>query len=135
LAFTEVVLPTLRRFAPQLVLVSAGFDGHARDPLASMQLTEAGFSWMARALREVADESAGGRLGLVLEGGYDLTALELSVRASLRGALGGVASPGAEPTEPGQAVGERHRQAIEAARAAVARAEERLRADARSRGG
>ncbi len=114
LAFTEVVLPTLRRFAPELVLVSAGFDAHVRDPLASMQVTEAGYAWMARALREVADESAGGRLGLLLEGGYDLAALEGSVRAALRGALGWAVG------EVSGEVGERHREAIEAARAAHA---------------
>ncbi len=132
LAFTEVVLPVLRRFAPEIVLVSAGFDAHARDPLASMQVTEAGYAWMARALREVADEHAGGRLGLVLEGGYDLTAIEASRRASLRSALGwpgappdGVEASGATGA-PGASehVAPRHREAIEAARAAVARTAE-----------
>jgi acetoin utilization deacetylase AcuC-like enzyme len=110
LAFTEVVLPALRRFAPELLLVSAGFDAHARDPLASMQMTEAGYGWMGRALREVAEETAGGRLGLVLEGGYDLTALEASTAASLRGALG---------WDVGEVTGEvpaRHREAVEEAR-------------------
>jgi acetoin utilization deacetylase AcuC-like enzyme len=112
LAFDEVVLPALRRFGPELVLVSAGFDGHARDPLASMQLTETGFGWMGRALREVAEESAGGRIGLILEGGYDLTALEGSVAASLRGALGWPVD------EPAGSVGPRHLEAVEAARQA-----------------
>jgi acetoin utilization deacetylase AcuC-like enzyme len=110
LAFAEVVLPALRRFSPELVLVSAGYDAHARDPLASMQVTEAGYAWMARALREVAEETAGGRLGLVLEGGYDLTALEESTAASLRGALG---------WDVGEVTGEvpaRHREAVEEAR-------------------
>ena len=112
LAFDEVVLPALRRFGPELVLVSAGFDGHARDPLASMQLTETGFGWMGRALREIAEQSAGGRLGLILEGGYDLTALEGSVAASLRGALGWPVD------EPAGSVGPRHLEAVEAARQA-----------------
>ncbi len=118
LAFDEVVLPTLRRFQPELVLVSAGFDAHARDPLASMQVTEAGYGWMARAkLREVAEETAGGRIGLVLEGGYDLSAIEGSTAASLRGVLGWPV-PGA----PGSAgVGELHREAIEAAKEASER--------------
>jgi acetoin utilization deacetylase AcuC-like enzyme len=112
LAFDEVILPVLRRFQPQLVLVSAGFDAHARDPLASMQLTEAGYGWMGQKLREVADESAASRLGLFLEGGYDLTALEESLASSLRGALGW---PVAEPEGP---VSPRHRDAIEAVRRA-----------------
>lgn len=113
LAFEQVVLPALRRYAPALILVSAGFDGHARDPLASMQLSEAGYAWMARALREVADETAGGRLGLVLEGGYDLTAIEESARASVHGALGW------EVAEVTGEVPARHHEAIEAARLAV----------------
>jgi acetoin utilization deacetylase AcuC-like enzyme len=113
LAFEEVVLPALRRYRPELVLVSAGFDAHARDPLASMQVTEPGYAWMARALREAADEMAGGRLGLVLEGGYDLPAIEASVEASLHGALGW---PVAEVTGE---VGDRHREAVAVARHAA----------------
>ncbi len=117
LAFEEVVLPTLRRFQPELVLVSAGFDAHARDPLASMQVTEVGYGWMGQRLREVADESAGGRLGLVLEGGYDLSAIEGSTAASLRGVLGWPV-PGAPGSET---VSDRHREAIEAAKEASER--------------
>jgi acetoin utilization deacetylase AcuC-like enzyme len=120
LAFEELVLPALRRFQPELVLVSAGFDAHARDPLASMQLTEVGYGWMARALRAVADESAGGRLGVVLEGGYDLTALEESLAASLRGVLGWPV-----PAPEGE-VSARHAEAIAAAK----RANESARAEA-----
>jgi len=116
LAFEEVVLPALRRFAPELVLISAGFDAHARDPLASMQLTGVGYGWMGRALRAIADESAGGRIGAVLEGGYDLTALEESTAASLRGVLGWpVPEP---PSADARPVSARHRAAIEAARQA-----------------
>jgi acetoin utilization deacetylase AcuC-like enzyme len=79
-----------------------------------MQVTETGFGWMGRALREVADAFAGGRVGLVLEGGYDLTALEGSVAASLRGALGWpVDEPaGADTVDPA------HQEAIEAAKLA-----------------
>ncbi|MFT3768241.1 MAG: histone deacetylase [Minicystis sp.] len=114
LAFTEIVLPALRRYKPELILVSAGFDAHARDPLASMQLTEVGYGWMARALREVADETAGGRLGLVLEGGYDLSAIEGSMEAAILAALG---SPAPEPSGE---VGPRHQEAVEAIRQALA---------------
>jgi acetoin utilization deacetylase AcuC-like enzyme len=118
LAFEEVVLPALRRYAPELILVSAGFDGHARDPLASMQLGAAGYGWMGRAVREVADESARGRVAVLLEGGYDLAALEESMAATLRGVLGW---PVPDPKGP---VGERHRCAIEAARRAHAHAQQ-----------
>jgi acetoin utilization deacetylase AcuC-like enzyme len=112
LAFDEVVLPALRRFQPELMLVSAGFDAHARDPLASMELTDVGFAWMGQRLREIADESAGSRIGMLLEGGYDLTALEESTAASLRGVLGW---PVPEPEGP---VSPRHKDAVEAARKA-----------------
>jgi len=79
--FERVALPVLRQFAPDLILVSAGFDAHQRDPLAMMRATEAGFGAMTMALRRVADEVSKGRLALVTEGGYDLTALEGSLQA------------------------------------------------------
>jgi acetoin utilization deacetylase AcuC-like enzyme len=87
-AFREVVLPLLRAHAPELVLVSAGFDAHARDPLASLELSTAGYGAMASALLDIVDELGHGRIGFVLEGGYDLQALEASVAqvgASLTG--------------------------------------------------
>jgi acetoin utilization deacetylase AcuC-like enzyme len=87
-AFERIVLPVLEQFAPSLVLVSAGFDAAARDPLAEMRLSPAAFGYMTQELRGVAARSAGGRLGLVLEGGYDLVALEEGLGAALRGALG-----------------------------------------------
>ena len=113
LAFEEIVLPAVRRFRPDLVLISAGFDAHARDPLASMMLTEPGYAWMAASLRAVADEHAGGRLGVVLEGGYDLTAIETSMEATLLAALGEPALPAAGE------VGPRHREAVEAIRRTI----------------
>jgi len=79
--FERVALPVLRQFAPDLILVSAGFDAHQRDPLAMMRATEAGFAAMTMALRQVADEVCKGRLALVTEGGYDLTALDGSLQA------------------------------------------------------
>lgn len=87
-AFERVILPVLEEYAPQLVLVSAGFDASARDPLAEMTLTADAFGWMTRALRKVADRSAGGRIAMVLEGGYDLAALEAGLLASMRGMVG-----------------------------------------------
>ena len=77
--------PSSRSTRPQLVLVSAGFDASARDPLAEMALSADAFGWMARALRGVADKSADGRIALVLEGGYDLVALEAGLLAATRG--------------------------------------------------
>ena len=65
------------------MIVSAGFDAHARDPLAGMSVTERGFAAMASALAQLADETCGGKLALMLEGGYDLRALTASVRATL----------------------------------------------------
>jgi acetoin utilization deacetylase AcuC-like enzyme len=86
-AFERVVLPVLEEYAPQLVLVSAGFDASVRDPLAEMTLTEGAFGWMARELRKVADRSAEGRIAMVLEGGYDLVALESGLLAATQGML------------------------------------------------
>lgn len=75
------ILPALRRFRPELVLVSAGFDAHARDPLASLRLVEDDYAWVTRRLCDVAGEFCGGRLVATLEGGYDLDALAASVSA------------------------------------------------------
>ncbi len=77
-AFTRIVEPIALQYAPQFVLISAGFDAHARDPLGGMEVTEAGFAAMARSLLRVADASAGGRCAAILEGGYDLTAIRSS---------------------------------------------------------
>jgi acetoin utilization deacetylase AcuC-like enzyme len=88
-AFERVILPVLEEYRPQLVLVSAGFDASARDPLAEMTLSAEAFGWMARALREVADRSADGRIALILEGGYDLVALESGLLAATRGIVEG----------------------------------------------
>ena len=87
-AFRRVVLPLLDRFEADLTLVSAGFDAHARDPLASMELDSASYGAMASALVAQAERSGHGRVAFVLEGGYDLVALESSVAAVARAALG-----------------------------------------------
>ena len=87
----HVVRPLARAYAPELVLVSAGYDAHADDPLASCAVTDAGFEAMAASARLLAEE-AGAPLGIVLEGGYDLGALSrcfadtLEVTAGRRGA-------------------------------------------------
>jgi len=82
-AFDELVVPLLRQFRPEFVLVSAGFDCDARDPLGLLQVTPAGFARMARACLHAAQDTAGGRLAAVLEGGYDLTAITEGVEAVL----------------------------------------------------
>jgi acetoin utilization deacetylase AcuC-like enzyme len=81
--FHDLFLPAARAFAPDLVLVSAGFDAHERDPLADMLVSERGFAAMGSAIAALARETCGGKLVLLLEGGYDLPALTTSVRACL----------------------------------------------------
>lgn len=88
MAFRDVVLPLLESFRADVVLVSAGFDAHARDPLASMHLDAATYGAMATALVRHVDALGHGRLGFLLEGGYDLIALEESVAAMARAAVG-----------------------------------------------
>jgi acetoin utilization deacetylase AcuC-like enzyme len=78
-AFKQIVLPVLRAYRPQLLLVSAGFDPHACDPLGGMGVTAGGFGQMAVALQQVARECCEGRMLLMLEGGYDYTGLSRSV--------------------------------------------------------
>ena len=75
LVIDQVVSPVLRQFGPDILLVSAGFDAHERDPLGGMRLTTAGFAAITTTLRQLADELCGGRLVAVTEGGYDLHAL------------------------------------------------------------
>ena len=75
------ILPRLRDFRPDLVIISAGFDAHMRDPLANINLAEADFIWVTQQIMDVADHCAGGRVVSLLEGGYDLRALGNSVAA------------------------------------------------------
>ena len=78
------ILPQLDRFAPELVIVSAGFDAHKADPLAQLSLNTADFEWISEELRAIADRHAGGRLVSALEGGYDLDALAEATAAHVR---------------------------------------------------
>jgi len=71
----EKILPKIDEFAPQAILLSAGFDAHQADPLASINLSTEFFGWMSQRMLEAADKHAGGRLISLLEGGYDLDAL------------------------------------------------------------
>ncbi|ESR24751.1 histone deacetylase family protein [Lutibaculum baratangense] len=83
-AMEGIVLPALDEFSPELLIISAGFDAHRRDPLASLNFVEEDFAWGTRKLMEVADRSCGGRVVSVLEGGYDLMGLALSTAAHVR---------------------------------------------------
>ncbi|MEO1200377.1 MAG: histone deacetylase family protein [Pseudomonadota bacterium] len=83
-AMEIVVLPAIDRFQPDLIIVSAGFDAHTRDPLANIHLVEADFAWATKKLMELADKHAGSRLVSLLEGGYDLMGLALSTAAHVR---------------------------------------------------
>jgi acetoin utilization deacetylase AcuC-like enzyme len=78
------VLPAVEAHDPEMILISAGFDAHARDPLANLALTEADFAWVTEQLCEVANRHCGGRIVSTLEGGYDLSALAASVAAHVR---------------------------------------------------
>jgi len=94
-AFEEVVLPALAQYEPQAILVSAGYDGHFREPLAQMSLTADGFYQMSRYLVEAAEELCEGRQVVVLEGGYDLEiGLPESAEATARALLGDPAQAG-----------------------------------------
>jgi acetoin utilization deacetylase AcuC-like enzyme len=93
LAFSEVIGPVVRRFAPEIILVSAGFDGHFSDPLGYMRLSVDGYGALVGQVRGLADEVCDGRLLLALEGGYDLTALPWCVRRSLEVLLGETPAP------------------------------------------
>jgi len=109
--FAQLVEPVVRRYRPQALLVSAGQDIHADDPLGGMRVTEAGFAHMALRCLRLAEEACGGRLALVLEGGYNRAALARSVAAILRALLDGAApEPEAGTTERAMAALARARE-------------------------
>jgi acetoin utilization deacetylase AcuC-like enzyme len=87
-AFENLILPQLQKFAPEFVVISAGFDAHRRDPLANINLDAEDFGWVTRKLMDVASASAGGRVVSVLEGGYDLQGLKESVAAHVTALMG-----------------------------------------------
>ncbi|HLG51984.1 MAG TPA: histone deacetylase [Chloroflexota bacterium] len=103
LAFERVVEPAVRRFGPEIILVSAGFDAHWADPLASMQVSISGFVDIVRILARLADDCSAGRLALVLEGGYHLEALAGSVAAIATLLSGGTPHDSLGPP-PGRAI-------------------------------
>jgi acetoin utilization deacetylase AcuC-like enzyme len=101
--YSDLLEPIATQFQPQLVLVSAGFDAHRDDPLADMALTEDGFAHLCGVACRIADNVAGGRLALLLEGGYDLNALAKSVRGCVEVLAGSTPPPGPAPSQRGRA--------------------------------
>lgn len=100
--FADVVAPAARRFAPDLLLVSAGFDAHWADPLAGMRLSLAGYDQMARDCLRLAEELCAGRIVYVMEGGYDLVALAHGWSNIARALLGIDALSDPYGDDPGQ---------------------------------
>lgn len=90
-AMRSVILPALDSFAPDLVLISAGFDAHEADPLGSLRLTEEDFVWATLQLMGLAEQHANNRVVSVLEGGYDLRALASSTGAHVQALMHGTA--------------------------------------------
>ena len=86
-AWERVILPALVDFTPELILISAGFDAHGRDPLAQLDLGDSDFAWITDRVREAAEASAQGRIVSTLEGGYDLQALAAGVTLHVRGLM------------------------------------------------
>jgi acetoin utilization deacetylase AcuC-like enzyme len=87
-AMADKILPFVDKFAPELILVSAGFDAHRDDPLGDLNLVEEDYAWVTAELVKLADQHAGGRVVSVLEGGYNLAALGKSVAAHVRALMG-----------------------------------------------
>lgn len=87
-AFDDILIQKLRDFRPDFILISAGFDAHAADPLAHMRLRTSDFRWATEKLLEVASDFAGNRVVSVLEGGYDPAALAASVKDHVRALMG-----------------------------------------------
>jgi acetoin utilization deacetylase AcuC-like enzyme len=88
-AFTSRILPALANFAPDIVLISAGFDAHRDDPLGNIGLVEADYAWATYQVIEIAHKYAGGRVISLLEGGYDLRALAQSVAVHVKALIEG----------------------------------------------
>jgi acetoin utilization deacetylase AcuC-like enzyme len=88
-AMETTILPRLESFAPDLVIISAGFDAHVRDPLANLNFVEADYAWVTQKLMDLADRHANGRVVSLLEGGYDLEGLSKSVAAHVTALMRG----------------------------------------------
>src|SRR5215213_2192240 len=116
--FNALVIPVIDQFRPELLLISAGYDAHERDPLARMRLTTAGYAVLTKSLCDAADRHCHGRVVAVTEGGYDLTALKGCLNSTVQVLDGGVVPPAGE--QP-RASTPRSRKAIAQARSAQAK--------------
>lgn len=99
--YDEIVVPVVSRLKPEIILVSAGFDGHWREQLASMSLTIKGYANIIRRINALAGEFCGGRIVMSLEGGYDLEALSGGIRAVFDVLLGNTDAPDPLGPNPG----------------------------------
>ena len=113
--FKALVIPVIDQFKPELVLISAGYDAHERDPLARMRLSTSGYASLTKSLCDVADAHCHGRIVAVTEGGYDLNALKSCLDASIA-VLDGAPAP--EPNEAPLPATSRSRLSIAAVRSA-----------------
>lgn len=87
-AFENKIIPAVERFSPEFLLVSAGYDAHELDPIGGMQVTTEGFRWIMKQLIKLSDTCCGGKMSIVLEGGYNLQALRESVESQLEVMVG-----------------------------------------------
>ena len=99
-AMENVILPALNLFEPELIIISAGFDAHIRDPLGSLELVEEDFAWATLQLMDMADQHCGGKIVSVLEGGYDLQGLAGGVGVHLQTLMHGHALDIEQDEEP-----------------------------------
>lgn len=113
--FRSLVVPVIDQFRPELVLISAGYDAHERDPLARMRLSTAGYAALTKSLCNLADTHCHGRVVAVTEGGYDLTALKSCLESTMA-ILDGAPVP--TPAEPLRPATERSRIAVAQVRSA-----------------
>jgi acetoin utilization deacetylase AcuC-like enzyme len=96
LVYRQIAIPLLRQFKPQLILVSAGFDAHERDPLGGLRMTTDGYRRLTSRLVAAADDLCDGRIVFVTEGGYDLTALAECCQTVIEVASAGSVRPPAD---------------------------------------
>ncbi|MSO55400.1 MAG: histone deacetylase [Acidobacteria bacterium] len=113
--FKALVIPVIDQFRPELLLISAGYDAHERDPLARMRVSTIGYAALTKSLCDAADRHCHGRVVAVTEGGYDLAALKACLESSIVVLDGGTVPT---PSEPSLAATSRSRTAIAAVRAA-----------------
>jgi acetoin utilization deacetylase AcuC-like enzyme len=116
--FKALVIPVIDQFRPELLMISAGYDAHERDPLARMRLSTPGYTALTRMLCDAADRHCHGRVVAVTEGGYDLAALKGCLESTI-GVLDG--APVSQPLDPPRAATQRSRVAIAQVRSAQAR--------------